>query len=469
MRLVFTTFLVLLLNTCLSKEVPKILKKLVQASGSVNTFTHFSEAFFPLSDLPMNFLNEPQHILKMGGRIYLLPSGTGRIYEIIITKDSISLKRKDSTYFTGYNFQSIPFTLNGNIYSYGGYGFWKFNGDLRVFLPSISEWDIIPTNIYLPNHFKVGKSENVNYLDTLDQTLYTSISKIDDNINKSQQIQLNHLAGKIYKINIKNGFWEELGKIKNGWYMHLGLTKWGLLIKNQKGFQIFDLKRNKIINIIGKTFEKLIHTPTSTNYQDIRLSYCIGNTLYVGDMDNWIDSIYIDPKDIVDAGLPIYKPKSHYQILIIVGIILLTGLGIVIFFRISKKRDVNIETSNDENESAAAHLPLVSSMSNELLDEREKELLHFILNQSKQGKLTSILQINDLLGLNKRTLEVQKRIRTDMIGSINAKCKFLTNNNEPILSRTRSEVDKRMFEYFVPPNRFAEAETILQKNKIPES
>ena len=132
------------------------------------------------------------------------------------------------------------------------------------------------------------------------------------------------------------------------------------------------------------------------------------------------------------------------------------------------ERKVRISTVVAADSKIIKPLNLQSSLQPELLDEREKELLAFVLNQSKNGKLTSILEINDLLGINKRSLDVQKRIRTDTIGPINQKCKFLTNNTEPILSRSRSELDKRMFEYFITPDRFSDAETILGKESNKE-
>lgn len=445
-----------------AREVPPILKKLAEAPGSVVTFAHFSEAIFPIPDLPTNFLNVAQHILKTPEGLFLLTTGTGRVYKISLDGDSINLIRMDKTFFTGYNFQSLSFTLNGKLYSFGGYGFWRMNGDLRVFMPSVGEWDAIPTNIYIPKNFLPQKPGSIHFIDTLDQLLYTSgPTNIGDNI-KEQSSKSSQYSGKLLKLHIKDGIWEELGTVEDIWFQHIAYTPWGLLTHTDKEFQILDLRQNKIRRLTGKTNEKLIHTPTSTNYQDIRLSYCIGNIVYVGDIDHWIDSIVIEPKDLVDTGKSIYTSKSHLHIIMIAGILFICFIILLIYFI---RKIKNPKELNDGDVSTTITRSFNPTMKTELLEEREKELLEYILNQSKKGKLTSIIQINDLLGLNKRTIEVQKRIRTDMITAINTKCKFLTTKEEPMLSRSRAELDKRMFEYFVLPERFAEADAILNNKE----
>lgn len=461
MRLFLTIVAVLLLYVLHAEKLPPILNRLNQANGPINTYPHLKEPFFRIADLPTNYLNVYQHIVKSHKNLYLIIPGTGRVYEIVIAGDSVQLNRKDKTYFTGYNFQSIPFVIDSTLYSFGGYGFWRFNGELRVFMPQIGEWDAILMNRYIPKAIELESANNLHYIDQKEKSLYISgpqfIGEPVKNTEKSP------LYGKLYKLNIKDGKWDELGELHVTTVKYLSYTPYGLLCIFNDEYQIIDITQNKILSITGKTKEKLIHTPTSTSYEDIRISYSIGNTLYVGDMENWIDSVYLDPKDIIDNGRLVYTPKNNSTYLILSGIIFFSLIILFIVFKWKKKSVTTNEVAPNYIEPT---IHLQSSITNELLEEREKELLEFILTQSKNGKLTSIQQINDLLGLNKRTIEVQKRIRTDMIGAVNTKCRLLTNKEEPILSRNRSDIDKRMFEYFVLPERFVEAEAILNSQKI---
>jgi hypothetical protein len=48
-----------------------------------------------------------------------------------------------------------------------------------------------------------------------------------------------------------------------------------------------------------------------------------------------------------------------------------------------------------------------------------------------------------------RSMEVQKRMRSDLIGSINQKMGLITKDKKPVIDKQRSEFDKRSFEYFI--------------------
>lgn len=52
--------------------------------------------------------------------------------------------------FWGYNFASLKFINSGNLYSYGGYGFWRVHGEILKFYLHVNEWDILPTSTKLP-------------------------------------------------------------------------------------------------------------------------------------------------------------------------------------------------------------------------------------------------------------------------------------------------------------------------------
>jgi hypothetical protein len=186
--------------------------------------------------------------------------------------------------------------------------------------------------------------------------------------------------------------------------------------------------------------------------------------LYVGDLNNWIDSVYINPVDIVDQGDLLYK-KNNSLILLLsksnLTIFFLVLLNIfLLIFIIRKWHRKN--TSLDVEEYIPPIVLTDNGVGSELLNVREKDLLLKIYNQSINNKVVSIQQINDFIGVGRRSLEVQKRSRTDIIQAINQKCIFLTKNTEPILLRNRSTSDRRMFDYFIKAERFSDVEHILK-------
>ena len=99
----------------------------------------------------------------------------------------------------------------------------------------------------------------------------------------------------------------------------------------------------------------------------------------------------------------------------------------------------------------------------ELLNEREKLLLDFIYNHSLDERLTTIEEINKVIGASQRTAEVQKRLRSDLIGSINDKIEIISESKYNAVEKQRSEFDKRSFEYFIHPEQMELVKKVLGK------
>ena len=132
--------------------------------------------------------------------------------------------------------------------------------------------------------------------------------------------------------------------------------------------------------------------------------------------------------------------KAFY---ILTGFVLTLLLGIFLGRRRAK---ANKEPSR-ENHS-------MSTPAN-LFDEREKELIRLIFENSSKSISTSIDDINLVLGLAGRPVDVQKKHRSDITISINKKFCYLTNGNRLLLKKSRTEVDKRTFEFYIEFDDYA--------------
>ena len=88
-----------------------------------------------------------QLIIKNGKDIYILIQQTGFTYKLT-NYDSATCEytRLDHTINLNYNINCKPFFYQNQLYSFGGYGFWKNNGHLRKFSFEDSEWDIMPVS-----------------------------------------------------------------------------------------------------------------------------------------------------------------------------------------------------------------------------------------------------------------------------------------------------------------------------------
>ena len=458
MRPIFLFGLLLLTCTIRAEKLPPILRRIVHLPGSVTTFTHSPKPFFPLTDLPSNFLEHYQHILKTPNGLFLTQSGTGRVYKIELKGDSIQLVRIDQTYFGGYNYYAHYFALDTTLFSFGGEGFWRFNGDLREFNPDINEWVIRPVDQHIARRFANAVKENFHFVDTTNRYFYMAGPKVVDDPVKSRFTVNSPWYGKLLRLQVDSTNWEVMGNIDDRWTTYFAHTPFGLYVDY---YYLIDVQQNRVLKFSGKTLQRLENLPRSSEFREIRLTYCLDSTLYFGDMDNWIDSVKIDPKDIVDTGMKLYKPEPTVPVEVLSGaglLLMLSGLG---FWWWKKKRKLQPISAPVAEPECNNPITLQSNLSGDLLEEREKDVLRFILQNSKKGCLTTVAELNELLGLSKRTLEVQKRIRVDTLNAIIKKCQFLTQNEEPILNRLRSELDGRMFEYFIEEKRYSDAQQIL--------
>jgi hypothetical protein len=63
--------------------------------------------------------------------------------------------------------------------------------------------------------------------------------------------------------------------------------------------------------------------------------------------------------------------------------------------------------------------------------------------------MVTVDQVNKVLGLSKKNIEVQKRTRREVINSINYKFRKVTGLDSDLIQSVRSENDKRYMNYFI--------------------
>ncbi|MFN5937322.1 MAG: hypothetical protein ACK43L_04685 [Sphingobacteriales bacterium] len=83
----------------------------------------------------------------------------------------------------------------------------------------------------------------------------------------------------------------------------------------------------------------------------------------------------------------------------------------------------------------------------DLLDETETKVVYHLLKNVKEGKLTSIDEINKILGIEKRSYKIKNNMRADVLKLINKKFMDFASSSDELIIRERSSFDKRYFEY----------------------
>jgi len=427
------------------------------------------------SDLSKTIFACQNHMIKNKSGIYIGIEGTGRIYQAKIVNNNLSFDRIDKTFFTGYNFGALFFSMDEEIYSLGGNGFWKINGTLRKFSTLSKEWNAIELDEEVP----VGMNRNHHfyYIDTFDKTVSIFGLEISPSYLKDRTKDTT-FKNKLMTLDIASGNWANIGTAsneKNKKFYQYGITPLGIF----SGDRVIDFKHNKIYAFKGKEkFEQMISAQQMGGSFDI--SFCVDSTIYFGNFDTRIDSITISRSDLIDTGLPFYTPIKTSSSLKKEDILLITVAGlsiisILLFIKLYSKKTTNNTIASigipainaDEGdiekkeETKEGTVMFKSSKILDLLEQRERVLLKFIYEQSSEDRLTTIDEINKVIGASQRTNEIQKRLRSDIITSINEKLGIVTNNKKPVIDKQRSEFDKRSFEYYVRKEHMGLVERIV--------
>ena len=157
-----------------------------------------------------------------------------------------------------------------------------------------------------------------------------------------------------------------------------------------------------------------------------------------------MDHYTFEPADFLDIGEPIYTfiPPLGYYLLIFLAPLLAGGW--LIYRKYVRQKPV-VEMKKGE--------PALQQVAERVqLERQELMVLQLLYVNAIKEKTTSIDEINAVLGIGKRNFNVQKKLRSDCIQSINYKIDLLLGFPENVIDKKRSEEDKRSFEYFITPD-----------------
>jgi hypothetical protein len=89
----------------------------------------------------------------------------------------------------------------------------------------------------------------------------------------------------------------------------------------------------------------------------------------------------------------------------------------------------------------------------EPFDAVEKSLLGLLIDHHQQHqRKTTTQEVNRILGVGNKTLDMQKRKRSDVIRAINRKYHLIHPDRSPeLIIKLRSEMDGRLSEYHINP------------------
>ena len=389
-----------------------------------------------------NFEGYGQFLIRNKTGSYILVDGTGRVYKAMSkSNDTIYYNRIDSTHFYGYNGGAINFTYHDTIFSFGGGGYWRVNGQLRYYSEKYHEWDILPINEEVPT------TNALYYYDTLNSEIYYLQIPI---INYATNISTKGYH--IYKLNLKSRTNEKIGTI-NSQFIDQFPTKFAFsftqipslkaVLVNFDGTNqyLFDFINNKSYRLTTPAIQKAFFGNSKGVYSIN--AFEINNWLYYtksSDPSMQIDSVKISMDDFKPMNTGFYEPERNNEIFYQAGIIVALAAGVTIFIgrRRKKKQELSAKEDNITESSDPSSFKSI-----------ELDLIEKIYNRSLEGKSYSVEDINAALGVSKKSLEIQKKIRTETINRINHRFKIIFNSEDELIERIRLEEDRRFYKYMI--------------------
>lgn len=398
-----------------------------------------------------NWKNYVQQMVNLNNRLYIHLLGSGLVYGSTIDENGqIFMKRLDHTEHFGYNINSFTFTANQKLYNIGGYGLWRWNGQLRLFQEKTQQWELEPLNME-----RVISPENpgVPVWVSPDKGRLVSLGHLTGNeAIKGTGNQSVNLVPELIQLDLKKFDWIEMGKL-NPYYSKMFKPELlllhlddGILFSNYGPVYLLDLHRFVIRELINRDFQNLM-------FKKIRgsVNWSKGNTIYFAHPDKKaIDSLVLNPAYFRDADQSIFA-DSPIKALTGLAIATLLLVGGVIWIRY-RKRKIKLAPSESGQQETKPDNALISPYpDNGIFEAVERSLLRLLIENARQrGQRTGTEEVNRVLGVAQKSLDMQKRKRSDVIRAINGKYKLICPHlNQPLIERVKSDVDARLFEYFL--------------------
>lgn len=412
-----------------------------------------------IKDLPATFQFSGQGLTKNNKGLFLHQIGTGRMYRWEGDAQLGEWERIDSTFFTGYNFLSLFFSVDSSVYSFGGVGFWLYNGQLRKYNFSAHEWKAKQLNKSVP---WVREAHEIFYIDTIKKVLYfNGEGRYHDASLAAGTIDSSSFS-MMYSLDLEKGIINDLGKYETDLTDFFGQTPWGSIagfdkladFKNNEYYSLSESVENNLIRILAKS---------SSNHYKWQYSFWLDSALYFSNSDFGYDSVIIRKSDLIKMNKPIFIPvkdstfknnNSSIQWIWIITFITLVASNIYFF---KKYKQITKKQQRSEKQSSEGFAKNHKIKFTEI----EYSLIQLLLENSILKKMTQINEINNILGCTNKNIDIQKRLRSDAINTLNEKLSLLLLTENKIIERKRSEFDGRTFEYFIDLAYFSEVQQLL--------
>jgi len=446
----------------------KFLLTLIARDSTSETIAYLPQRFS--FGIPGRYPSERLILVKQRKKAYFLVNGSNRVY-IPHPDDPVSgLQRIDNTRYTGHNFGLSAFIRKDSLFQFGGYGFWNVVDYFSYYDPSKQEWE------YLRGTGGLHGSLTIYQFDSRQDKYYILYKYLIDRYRSDQPVELDSA----YCYDFARKEWQNLGhinpvvgKYKRSFFSGRGwLSPYGVCVMDEDRLRLIDLPTNRMypnkkklddtLNVIfnGLWYERSSYFPIQ-----------FGDTVYFfTDKPNEqrvpafrFNLEHFDLSSREQVYTPVKQGSSYNgtmtQILLAGIPILALGIWLLTNYVRKKRPDPvkdPIPTEGPAPQEVEGH-PELHGQSRaglflSLLSPLEKELVAEMTSVSQKNEMMEIQTINNILGVSKKDLSLQKNRRSVTISHINTVFQQVMRTEDPLIIREKDDFDKRSFRYSLNSN-----------------
>lgn len=372
-----------------------------------------------------------QILLHRGHRLATRFAG-GAVFDL----DSVPNRwiRLDSSSFFGYNNGALTFSDGQNLYKYSGYGFWTNHGLLLKF--KNCQWEFEHQNREV-----IAFGANSSFYHPESNQIFSFLRPTTDQSYSNDQSEINY---DVFVMNVGNKEWKYLGELRK----ELQTANFQIFLKTPKGFLVMlhsgtlvflnvetgriqylnEIIQSKIIDLF-RWKEKYQILQSTTGWVLFPISF--------SEKQNPIPILSFAEfeKNLIDGPKFYEKPLKIW--IILVGIFLAAILSFFAYLHQKLCKEQHKKVYHDELPFPLNEIPF---------DQKETMLLSWMYGQRMKKSQVSVLEMNEILGIEGKSLDHQKKIRSEIIKSINSKYQASTGVVE-LIQRKPNPLDKRLVDY----------------------
>lgn len=447
---VFCLFLFTIPNSAFSQTywIPKtpIWDSLYNWKGSIS---EVAKVISQQTILPIYLQKSPtsQIIVKSNKGLYILVEGTGQVYQATQqTSKKLAFTRIDSTTYFGYNFSAINFSYHDTLFSYGGMGYWLTNGHLRYFNVG-KEWNVFELAAVYPSIRFV-----YNYLPKQSKLYFVQsiLNKKLGNYNEDPEnsvIELDLATKRSHVLGKFNANLLAIQSLPTNWPLNVSFnieSLQGILTFGINSIYLLRFGDNTVYKLVNKSIINQFFFSSNDNFSNIFERN--GSIYYTANTDSAVHHFPISLRDFVKEPYTLYEPiHTNKPIYYTMGGMLLMGLAFWGILLNRRKRKASDPIFID----AIAAIDAIETISVTDFNGVEKALIAQIIAKAETGENFTVFEMNNVLGLNKKSIEIQKKVRTETINRINHKYQVKYKVETELIERIRSDDDRRFYRYTI--------------------